>query len=235
MKIYLLFLLATTLSSFAAFTTILIEGFGDSDSRLSLENEGGLDNNNSVEYLSIEDADVRTSGGSAGQYPDATGGNNVFLTDNTEGFLIYNINANTASYGAYLSVGFATSEAIKDFSGMDSDVFKVYYTSGSDFAVSEASVDSVWAELSYSSTSNNGASGWVNQRIFTNPTPVIIEDGLLHIKFMSFVGDGVISTNSTHDIRVDDVSVTLSTVPEPSTYALLLGGAVLGYVFWRRK
>ena len=27
----------------------------------------------------------------------------------------------------------------------------------------------------------------------------------------------------------------LTTIPEPSTYALLLGGTVLGYAFWRRR
>ena len=30
-------------------------------------------------------------------------------------------------------------------------------------------------------------------------------------------------------------AIFLETVPEPSTYALLLGGIVLGYAFWRRR
>lgn len=30
-------------------------------------------------------------------------------------------------------------------------------------------------------------------------------------------------------------SITVEPVPEPSTYALLLGGTVLGYAFWRRR
>jgi hypothetical protein len=38
--------------------------------------------------------------------------------------------------------------------------------------------------------------------------------------------------NNYNDIT--QVSYLLEVVPEPSTYALLLGGTVLGYAFWRR-
>ena len=30
-------------------------------------------------------------------------------------------------------------------------------------------------------------------------------------------------------------AIFVETVPEPSTYALLLGGTALGYAFWRRR
>ena len=39
--------------------------------------------------------------------------------------------------------------------------------------------------------------------------------------------------NGNHVTEIDEISI--ETVPEPSTYALLLGGTVLGYAFWRRK
>ena len=39
---------------------------------------------------------------------------------------------------------------------------------------------------------------------------------------------------SDNDGYADNLSIAIS-VPEPSTYALILGGSVLGYAFWRRR
>ena len=44
--------------------------------------------------------------------------------------------------------------------------------------------------------------------------------------------------NMSSDFSIDssgDTTLELEVVPEPSTYALLLGGTVLGYAFWRRR
>ena len=38
-----------------------------------------------------------------------------------------------------------------------------------------------------------------------------------------------------HGLGIDNLSVSFATVPEPSTYAALLGGLVLGFVALRRR
>ena len=58
---------------------------------------------------------------------------------------------------------------------------------------------------------------------------------VLESNFTDFEGNfltfSAIQVGSTVDIDY----LTITTVPEPSTYAFLLGGTVLGYAYWRRR
>ena len=58
---------------------------------------------------------------------------------------------------------------------------------------------------------------------------------VLESNFTDFEGNfltfSAIEAGSTVDIDY----LTITTVPEPSTYAILLGGTVLGYAYWRRR
>lgn len=56
------------------------------------------------------------------------------------------------------------------------------------------------------------------------------------IDFRIYFWDNAITTNSTNlAVRLDDIELTASAIPEPGTYAALIGLAALGFVALRRR
>ncbi|MFZ9839474.1 MAG: PEP-CTERM sorting domain-containing protein, partial [Opitutaceae bacterium] len=65
--------------------------------------------------------------------------------------------------------------------------------------------------------------------VSTPPTSLINSDPY---QFNAFA---IYSLTGTNDFTLDDISITHTAVPEPSTYAACAGAAVLGLAFWRRR
>lgn len=58
---------------------------------------------------------------------------------------------------------------------------------------------------------------------------------VLESNFTEFEGNFLIFSAMQAGSTVDIDYLTITTVPEPSSYVLLLGGTVFGYAFWRRR
>lgn len=191
-------------------TTFFSESFGTAGNQVLLENFTGYDSNTPITFESISDADLRNTNHSFGEYPEASGGNNVFLSDNTEGFIIKGINS-SAYTDIFLSFG--GHEATANHTGLNDNVLSVDWSTddGNNWSIipfTAGDKDS-WSSSMLSSTTGSVGAG-------TD----------LWLRFRSNVV-------SMQDIRIDDVS--LSGIPEPSTYALLMGISVLGFEIRRRR
>lgn len=134
--------------------------------------------------------------------------------------------------------------------------FDVYYnTSYSD--LSEVNYSTVISESNYLSTLNLerqktggiGRSDWNNPELYSyidltsilsqtnvNPLTLIVSFASISDAEGLSLNDSSISLEISGEFKwLEENALFVDVVPEPSTYALLLGGTVLGYAFWRRK
>ena len=151
------------------------------------------------------------------EYTGASGGSNVFISDNTEGFIIYGINQSGFSdffltFGAY--------EAVGSFTGFDGKIFTIEYSTNA-----TPDIAGTWNALPFAANSQTD-NGWQDVKLQTNTVSNVTASNL-SFRFQSTVA-------STQDIRIDDVSVFgITPIPEPTTAALVLCG--LGLLVFRRR
>lgn len=94
----------------------------------------------------------------------------------------------------------------------------------------------LWIGL-YDNDQNNSYN-WINGNPLTTSNFAIGQPDVLVEKAIRTIGSGEIWGDVGQWMDEDDwkgYGYLLETVPEPSTYALLLGGTVLGYAFLRRR
>lgn len=87
------------------------------------------------------------------------------------------------------------------------------------------------------------AQGANNVAVFWSPTPANVnltnsaglQNAALPKEFRIYYWDNYTTGNNNFIARFDDISLTASAIPEPSTYAALIGLAALGFVALRRR
>lgn len=196
---------ASSLCAPASADLVFSESFGVSGGGSSLDLFSGFDNGLPVAFSSVDGADVRDSSSSAGEYSGASGGNNVFLSDNTEGFTISGIS--TAGFSD-LFLSFGGNEAVGGTTGLDNTMLTVEFsTDGATFV-----------DVPFSAGDSNGWSSIkMSSAVGSLPTAVS-----LTLRLTSTVV-------STQDLRIDDMAIegrAIAAVPEPT--AALLGSLLVG-------
>ena len=156
--------------------------------------------------------DTRSTGVSSG-YTGATGGRNVFLTNNgTASFQISGIDTSGYEVGSLdLTFGGFKSTTASDMS----ELVVSYSTNGVDFTP-------------LALTAQASGSGTANWRLVTVAESTLIpSSSTLSIRW--------VNTSTSPQFRVDDITLTGVAIPEPGTYAALAGLAVLSIVGLRRR
>lgn len=148
--------------------------------------------------------------------------------NNYIGFTITPAASTTLDYGV-LSFDFGSSNST---SGVDYTINWAVFSSVGGFASESNAIDSG----SFSVLRNTGAGAvWVNP----DPSVALNSAGLnsaaVPVEFRIYFWDNTTTVHSSLLARVDNISLTASAIPEPSTYAALIGLAALGFVALRRR
>ena len=125
--------------------------------------------------------------------------------------------------------------------------------------VSFRAVDFTGAVFDGATFSGSGTNNNLEQALFIDVSAQYVDFGVSSFWYSNFTGADLRFSDLSHTTNFDDsifintlmygatlpdgydqsyfesLGADFSIVPEPSTYALLLGGTVLGYTFWRRR
>ncbi len=104
---------------------------------------------------------------------------------------------------------------------------------GPDFYSVRSSVDSFGSDLSASSTALTGTGG-ITSTSLTLPSSVSYT-GLTGAVEFRIYGWGASSGLGTLSVNAWSMTGGVSAIPEPSTYAVIVGGVVLAGAFWQRR
>lgn len=201
-------LVALVSSSLPAQTTLFSENFGAPTVTTAVGSYTGYQNYGTLGFSGT--ADVR--GTTTSNYSGASGSGNVFLTTGgTASFTVSGINTSSLQAGSInLTFGAyknTTASSLSDLV-LEYSTDGVTYTALSITPQATGSGTAIWRSITLTSTAIPSASS-------------------LSLRWTN--------TGTTTQYRLDDISITGSAIPEPSTYATIAGAAALSFAAWRRR
>lgn len=194
---------------------VFYESFGNHGSgNSSLDSYTGFDNGGVTFSSDGTGADVRDSSSSAGEYSGASGGANVFLSDNTESFSIMGID--TTGF-TDLFLRFGANEAVGGITGMDDTMVDIEFTTDN---------GANWTALTFTAGDSNG---W-SSTLLDTPAGSLPSISNLGLRFVSTVP-------TVQDLRFDDITIegiVAASIPEPTTF-MMFGAALCGLGVRRKR